>query len=85
MTAALKVVEMFPNGVADDIAAMLRQSAEKIETETEDHNRTVAIIAVQVFEEGNVTVLGWGKTDKFHALGSLMKGVADLTHPEDQL
>lgn len=79
MKPEMNVVDLFPNGVADDIAAMLRQTAGNIESETDEHNRTVAMVAVQVTEGGTVSVYGWGRTDTMHAIGALTAGVAKLT------
>lgn len=80
MKPELNVVDLFPNGVADDIAAMLRQAAGNIESETDADNRTVSMVAVQVSETGTVSVYGWGRTDTMHAIGALTAGVATLTN-----
>ena len=63
---------------ASDIAAMLRQAADTIEAETEDDVRTVAIVAVQVAENGQAQVYGWGQTDTLAAIGTLHLGAAKL-------
>ena len=63
---------------ANDIVAMLRRSAESIESETEDHDRTVAMIAVKVLESGDIDLFGWGQTNDFHCLGVLAMASARL-------
>ena len=63
---------------ANDIVAMLRKSAESIESETEDHDRTVAMIAVKVLESGDIDLFGWGQTNDFHCLGVLAMASARL-------
>jgi|GEM_PF-2374192 len=57
---------------------MMREAAASIEGETDDHERTVAMIAVQVLENGDVQVYGWGDTTDIHAVGSLQMGVHRL-------
>lgn len=74
----LKVVESLRETTAADIAAMLRQSAESIESETDEDARTVAMIAVQVCEGQAVKVYGWGQTDSLHALGALQLGATEI-------
>ena len=74
----LKVVTLFDSARADDMAAKLRQSADNIDAETDEFARTTAIIMVQVNEDGQVKAYGWGKTDRFHALGVLAAAQIDL-------
>ena len=76
MTLA-EVVSLFPEN-AREVPAMLRNAADAIETEAEDDDRTVAVIAVQVTESGAVEVYGWGETDDLHAVGALTAGVRSV-------
>lgn len=57
---------------------MMREAAENIETETDEHDRTKAMIAIQVSESGDVLVYGWGETDDVHAIGVLQMGIHRL-------
>lgn len=75
---ALSVVQLYDAAIASDIAGSLRRSAESVEAETEGHDRTVAMITVQVHESGHVAVYGWGRTDRFRAMGALMVGVGKV-------
>lgn len=64
---------------AADIPAMLRQAAASIETEAaEGYSPTRAVIAVQVSEEGEVQVYGWGRTETFDSIAVLQIGAAKL-------
>ena len=57
------------------IPGMLRQAADNLEIEeAEGYDKTVAMIAVQVTESGQVQLYGWGDTNQFHALGALSAG-----------
>ena len=61
------------------IPDMLRQSADNIETEAEGgYSPTVAVVAVQVCENGKIKVYGWGDTDRFHAMGALHAGLQEI-------
>ena len=61
------------------IPDMLRQAADSIETEaTEGYSPTKAMIAVQLTDNGQVQIYGWGETDDVHALGVLQLGMAEL-------
>lgn len=72
----------FPADNAGNIAAMLRQAADTIEGETEDDNRTEAIVAVQLHEDGSVQVYGWGRTETLKAIATLHLGAAKLVNGE---
>ena len=61
------------------IPDMLREAADSIESETDEHDRTKAMVAVQVTETGEAAVYGWGETDDIHALGCLQLGIFSLT------
>lgn len=61
------------------IPDMLRGSAESIEAETDDNDRTKAMVCVQVTEEGRVEVYGWGETDNWHCISTLQLALAKMT------
>lgn len=64
---------------ASDVAAMLRQAADSIETEeAEGYSPTRAMAAVQISENGGIQIYGWGRTDTMHSLALLHLGVAKL-------
>lgn len=74
--AELSKVETLYSENCRDIPAMLRQSADNIETEgPEGFARTTAMIAVQLTENGVVQVYGWGDTDTLRAIGLLHCGL----------
>lgn len=73
-----EVVTLYDSN-ANDIVSMLRKSAEVIEAETEEHDRTVAMIAVKVLESGDIDIFGWGETNDFHCLGVLAMASARLS------
>lgn len=74
----LNVVPLFEENAAD-IVAMLRKAADSIETETEDLDKTVAGVFLQVTESGEVLVYGWGEVhSKWHTVGILHAGIAEL-------
>lgn len=70
------------------IPDMLRQSAASIESEADEgYARTTAMVAVQIAENGDVQVYGWGDTDIIHAAGLLHLGlqkVVDMKLGEDE-
>ena len=80
MKPDLKIVEAFPEGNVANIAAMLRQAADSIGSETDEDNRTEAMIAVQIHEDGDIQVYGWGRTDSVKAIGTLHLGIAQLAN-----
>ena len=63
---------------ASNIAAMMRDAADSIETETDEDNQTEAVVAVQIAANGAVKVYGWGATDSMKAIATLELGKADL-------
>jgi hypothetical protein len=65
---------------ARSISAMLRQAADNIEAEEGDEeiSPTVAMVAVQIAENGQVQIYGWGDTDDLRALGLLERGKHQL-------
>ena len=61
------------------IPDMMRQSADSIEAEShEDCSPTVAMVAVQIAENGQVNIYGWGDTCDLHAIGLLERGKHEL-------
>lgn len=72
-----EVVTLYDSN-ANHIPAMLRKRAELIEAQTESDDRTVAMIAVEVTETGDIEIYGWGATDDFHCLGVLAMASARL-------
>jgi hypothetical protein len=72
-----EVVTLYENN-ASNIAAMMRDAADSIEGETDDDNRTEAVIAVQIAENGAIKVYGWGATDSMKAIATLELGKADM-------
>jgi hypothetical protein len=74
----LAVVETLYDTNASDVAAMLRKSAESIEAETDETDRTKAMIAVQVSHGGSIAIYGWGATERFAAIGALQAAIVKL-------
>jgi len=68
MTA--EVITLFEANCAD-IPAMLRQSADNVETETEDNDRTVSMVCLQVHESGDIQIFRWGQTDTKSCIATL--------------
>lgn len=65
---------------ARSIPDMLRQAADSIETEREEgYVPTKAMVAVQLCENGEIKVYGWGETDDMHAIGILHCGLNFLS------
>ena len=61
------------------IPDMLRDSAANIETEVaEGYSPTVAMVAVQICENGKIKVYGWGDTGLLHAMGALHAGLQEI-------
>ena len=61
------------------IPDMLRQAADSIEAEAEEGSSpTIAMVAVQIAESGQVKVYGWGDTDNLRAIGLLERGKHDF-------
>ena len=74
----LKVVQLFDQAMAVDVVGSLRRAADTIAGETADDDRTVAMIAVQVSESGELAVYGWGATTRFHALGVMAAALSEI-------
>lgn len=77
MTKIAEVVTLYDTN-ANHITDMMRLCADKIEAETEDDDRTVAMIAIRVTESDDIELFGWGPTNDFHALGVLAMASARL-------
>lgn len=74
----LSVVPIFQENAAD-IVAMLRKSADSIESETADLDKTIAGVFLQVTESGEVVVYGWGDVhSKWHTVGILHAAIKEL-------
>jgi hypothetical protein len=78
MKPYLEVVTVMRDKNASDVPAMLRQSADSIEAETDDHDRTKAMMAVQVTDSGTIAIYGWGAVDRFMAIGVLQAAITKL-------
>ena len=64
---------------ARSIPDMLRQSADSIESEgSEGYANTIAMVAVQLTDNGDIQVYGWGNTTSIHALGVLHAGAQKI-------
>jgi len=75
----LKVVETLYSSNARDIPAMLRMSADSIASERDEGSSpTVAMVAVQLCDNGEVRVYGWGDTDNLRAIGLLHCGLTEI-------
>lgn len=75
----LAVVETFYEHNASEVPAMLRQSADSIEAETDENDRTKAMMAVQVTHGGAIAIYGWGSVDRFMAIGVLQAAITKLS------
>lgn len=61
------------------IPDMLRQAADSIEIERDEgFSPTVAMVAVQISESGQIQIYGWGDTDNMHTLAMLERGKHEL-------
>jgi hypothetical protein len=77
MVKLAEVVTLYDSN-ASQIPAMLRKRADAIEAETEQDDRTIASILVEVTESGDLEIYGFGATDDFHCLGVLAMASARL-------
>jgi hypothetical protein len=81
MSAQLAEVHVLYETNASDIASMLRTAAASIETEVEDgFSPTRAMVAVQLCENGEIKLYGWGKTDAMDSIALLERGKFDLLY-----
>jgi HJR/Mrr/RecB family endonuclease len=74
----LEIVETIYETNARSIVDMLRETANSLEAETDDHDRTKAMIAVQVTKSGEVLVYGWGDTNQIEAIGSMTMALHEM-------
>lgn len=77
MTRLAEVVTLYDTN-ASDIPGMLRQSADSIEAETDENDRTKAMMGAQMTHDGAIAIYGWGSVDRFTAIGILQAAVANL-------
>lgn len=75
----LALVETLYEKNAADVPAMLRKSADSIEAETDEHDRTRAMVGVQLTHNGVIAIYGWGALDRFTAIGVLQAAITKLT------
>lgn len=75
----LALVETIYDKNASDVPAMLRKSADSIEAETENDDRTRAMMGVQLTHGGVIAIYGWGAIDRFTAIGVLQAAITKLT------
>lgn len=75
----LAVVETLYEHNASEVPAMLRQSADSIEAETDENDRTRAMVGVQLTHGGVIAIYGWGSLDRFTAIGVLQAAITKLT------
>lgn len=63
-----------------NIPEMLRGAADNIESEADepDCSPTKAVVAIQLSQDGQVVVYGWGDTSDIHALGIIERGKHEL-------
>lgn len=64
---------------ASDVPAMLRKSADSIEAETDEDDRTRAMVGVQLSHGEVISIYGWGALDRFTAIGVLQSAITKLT------
>lgn len=77
MTDHLKVVPLHDKAMAMDIVGSLRRVADHVEAETDDDDRTAAVVCVTVSAGGAVQLYGWGKcSDRFTVIGMLHAAMA---------
>lgn len=72
-----EVVTLYDSN-ASQIPAMMRKRADTIDAETEDDDRTIATIFIEVTQSGDIEIYGFGATDNFHCLGVLAMASARL-------
>lgn len=79
MTPHLQIVETLYDVNASDVPAMLRKSADTIAAETDEDDRTRAMVGVQLTYDGVIAIYGWGALDRFTAIGVLQAAITKLT------
>ena len=74
-----EVITLYETNARTPIPDQMRIAADTIETETDDNDRTKAMVFVQLHESGELQVCGVGETNELHSLGLLVKAVAYLS------
>lgn len=69
-------VVQLPTGNLNDIAALIRQVADDIESG--QYGKIVSGAAIALNEEGAPVVFGWGRTDDIHSIGLFHLGASWL-------
>ena len=77
--AIAEVVTLYDTNARTPIPDQMRIAADTIESETEDNDKTTAMVFIQLYESGDVQVCGIGETNDLHSLGLLVKAVAALS------
>ncbi len=77
MKALAEVITLYPDNCRD-IVAKLREAADSIESETDDNDRTEAVVSIMMHESGEVTIYGWGDAPSFKAMAMLAIAQAQL-------
>ena len=77
MTKLAEVHTLYESN-ARSVPDMLRMAADSISAETDDDDRTQAVVAIQLTESGEVMVYGWGDTNDLHAIGIMERGKHEL-------
>lgn len=65
-----EIITLFETNCAD-IPAMLRLAADTVQAETEEHDRTVSMVCIQVHESGDLQIFGWGQSDTRDCIATL--------------
>lgn len=74
----MKVVTLYKTN-ASDIPAMLRQAADSIEREEgEGYAKTEAMVAVQLGDNNEIQIYGWGNTDTQRSYVMLARAMREL-------
>jgi hypothetical protein len=82
MVKLAEVVTLYDSNARTPIPDQMRIAADTIESETDDNDKTVAMVFVQLHESGDVQVVGIGDTDELHSLGCLTRALAKLAAGE---
>lgn len=66
-----------------DIPGRLREAAEEIETENDDHDKTVAVLSLHEHESGDIRCFGWGDVSHKDAVFMLVTALARMVVPQE--
>lgn len=66
-----------------DMPLRMREAADQIETETDEHDRTVGVLSIHAHESGDVRAFGWGDVDPKGAVWMLVNALAKMVVPPD--